>query len=236
MTATDASTSHSPARWAPDPEVRGQLRYRDGARWTPHTAIAITTSRPELPPWFHGATKWLHAVCALTAFAFLASAAVAIAFDAPVDLVANVCQLMSTVVAMLLFLAGGWAYTLVGSRRVDRTALHRDPVWLLVAWFVPVIHVTFTYQLFGEIWASARRVRTQALGSPTSITAPRPWVIHAWAWAWTLSSGGLVLLWLGGLQLETLLPWHLVANSVMLALLGGVVHVIARELAETKPM
>ena len=60
--------------------------------------------------------------------------------------------------------------------------------------------------------------------------------MRVWVVAWALSSGGVFLLWLGGVELVTVIEWHLVANALMALLLGGVVRVIARELAYPVPV
>jgi len=238
MTTTEPTTDPNPARWAPDPGVRGRLRYWDGTQWTPHTVDAITASRPELPSWFRSATHWLYAACGLTSAVCLAFALLGMAASADRELMEDVNSLAMTAITVLVLGAGAWAYTVAGSRRVDRSSLHREPAWLLAAWFVPIVHLVFPYQLFGEIWASARRIRTSRTGveAATSLTAPRPWIMRVWVVAWALSSGGVFLLWLGGVELVTVIEWHLVANALMALLLGGVVRVIARELAYPVPV
>ncbi|PJI95146.1 DUF2510 domain-containing protein [Luteimicrobium subarcticum] len=43
--APSAPSAHAPG-WFPDPAVPGQVRWFDGARWTPHTAPARTAPSP----------------------------------------------------------------------------------------------------------------------------------------------------------------------------------------------
>ena len=129
---------------------------------------------------------------------------------------------------VMVFLAGGWAYTVSGSCHVDPTALHRDRVWLLVAWFVPVISVIYPYQIFGEIWTSARNVRARRSGHAASLVVRRPWIIGAWAWAWAVSSGGVLLLL--GFGAQFFIQGILLTDAVTILLLAAVIRVIAREL------
>jgi len=230
MTTIEPITAPNPARWAPDPEVRGKYRYWDGAQWTAHTIDALSATRPELPSWFRNATNGLYAVCALMSVALLALCVVDTSNSAPTGIIDGLASLALTAVTVLVFLVGAWAFTLATSAHVDRTDLTHDPVWLLVAWFIPIVHVVFPFQLFGQIWASARRVRTGRNGSAASLDTPRPWIIHAWAWAWALSSGGVLVLWFVGVEPATLVSLILAANAVMAALLAGVIHVIVREI------
>lgn len=232
MTTTGEITSLNPARWAPDPRVRGQLRYWDGRQWTPHTVDAISASRPELPSWFRSATIWLYAACGLASATCLALATLGLATSTDSEIWSALTSMVMTGVTALVFIAGAWGYTVAGSRCVDRRALHRDPMWFLISWFIPVISVVFPHQLFGEVWASARNLRTSrdASVATTSLVSPRPRVIGAWAWTWALASGGALLLLLVGISLGTVLLTVQVATAVMAPLLAGVIRVIAKEL------
>ncbi|WP_353952112.1 DUF2510 domain-containing protein [Knoellia sp. S7-12] len=230
MTTSQPTTGNNSARWAPDPEVRGKYRYWDGAQWTAHTVDALTATRPELPTWFRSATNCLYAVCGLMSAALLALCVADTTNSAPTGIIDGLASLAATAVMVLVLLVGAWAFTLANSAHVDLTSLTHDPVWLLVAWFIPIIHVVFPFQLLSQTWASARRVRTGRNGSPASLDTPRPWIIHAWAWAWALSTGGLLVLWFVGVELATLMAGILAANAVMAALLAGVIRVIVREI------
>ncbi|MFC7490348.1 MULTISPECIES: DUF2510 domain-containing protein [unclassified Knoellia] len=230
MTTTRPTPGHNPARWAPDPELRGTFRYWDGARWTGHTIDALTATRPDLPTWFRGATRGLYAVCGLMSVMLSTLFVVDVSTSAHSLALDALTQLAATAVMVLVLVVGIWAFTVASSRYVDRMDLTLDPVWLCVAWFIPILHVILPFQLFGQIWASAGRVRGGRSGCPTSLDRSRPWVIHTWAWVWALSSGGLLLLWFLGVEGDTLAAWLLAANAAMAPLLGAVVHVIAREL------
>lgn len=228
MTTTQATPLTNPPRWAPDPEVRSRVRWWDGTRWTEHTADVLEVTRPPLPSWFGRATTGLYAVCGLVALALLGVFALSLALSAGDPLIGALASLLTTVMSVVVLFVGGWAHMVSGSSHVDPTALHRDRVWLLVAWFVPVISVIYPRQLFGEIWASAHNVRTRRTGQATSLVAPRPWVIGAWAWAWGVSAAGVIVLFF--IWPQVFMQTLLITNAVAILLLAGVIRVIAREL------
>ncbi|PRY55645.1 uncharacterized protein DUF2510 [Knoellia remsis] len=216
-----------PPHWAPDPGLRGQLRWWDGTRWTEHTHDALTASRPALPPSFRSMTHALYAVTGLVGFALFAMAALVWLSGLPVELLDGLGGLVMTGVTAQTLLVGGWAYLLSGSRRVDPSRLHRDRIWLLVAWFVPVIHVVFTHQLFRETWWGITAPR----GGAAPSRSPR--VLDVWAWTWAAASVWMLAGFFGAVGHTWRVGLFLLTGAATL-LLGGVVWVLARREAVTR--
>lgn len=225
MTTPPFAPASSPARWAPDPEVRGRLRYWDGARWTGHT-VADSALRPDLSPSFRSATTWLYAGCGLTSAILLATFVTSVLTAS--SLIPDLTSLLMTAVTAMTFLTGVWAYVAAGSRRVDPGAIRRDRVWLVVAWFIPIIGMVFPPQLLGDTWSGARRKRIRSASDAASLGFARPRIIDAWGWVWAVASCGVLIFVLFGMEAFT--NAVLALNALGMVLLAGVIRVIAREL------
>lgn len=237
MTQLPASAATNAPRWAPAPGSRGRLRYWDGSRWTVHTA----DGRPDLAAGVRTWTTALQVALVVAALGCLLAAGLVSGSGTGEGATLSVASLAVTVVTGVVFATGFWAHTIAGSCRVQDSALRRSPVWLLVGWLIPIVHVVFPYQLLEDLWRglhnqraieeAKRRARPGIRITPDFATiAPR--VILAWAWAWAWASGGSLLVLLAGFGMSTVVRTVLLASALMCALLVGVVHVIAQQLGE----
>ena len=138
--------------------------------------------------------------------------------------------LVGVMSAGLVLGTGAWCFTLAHSRRVDPTTPQLSPVWFLVAWFLPIVHILVPHRMFGDLWASAKWQQSDRRGSNTPL-APRPRVITLWA----CTSGLLFALGILGFLRDagtTMLAVNLGLSAASVCLLGAVVRAIAHELGQ----